>query len=64
MLPVVGNGGKWGVATDRDICIVMGNTKPLAENLQATKNVHCKPEDEIHEAMYTMVENTSADCPL
>jgi CBS domain-containing protein len=60
MLPVVDNDGKLiGVLTDRDICIAMGTRNRLPGELPvgeiAIREVFsCKPNEDIHEALYEM----------
>ena len=60
MLPVVDNDGKLvGVVTDRDICIALGTRNRLPGELTvgdiAVRKVFtCKPNDDIHEALYEM----------
>ena len=60
MLPVVGNDGKLiGVVTDRDICIAMGTRNRLPGELTVgeiavSKVFTCKPDDDVHEALYLM----------
>ena len=60
MLPVVNNDGKLiGVLTDRDICIAMGTRNRLPGELTvgeiAIREVFtCKPNEDIHEALYEM----------
>ena len=58
--PVVDNDGKLiGVVTDRDICIAMGTRNRLPGDLTVgeiaiRKVFTCKPNDDIHEALYEM----------
>ena len=60
ILPVVDTDGKLiGVVTDRDICIAMGTRNRLPGELTvgeiATKKVFiCRPNDDIHAALYEM----------
>jgi CBS-domain-containing membrane protein len=60
MLPVVDSDGKlMGVVTDRDICIAMGTRNRLPGDLTvgeiAIKKVFtCKPNEDVHEALYEM----------
>jgi CBS domain-containing protein len=60
MLPVVDNDGKLiGVLTDRDICIAMGTRNRLPGELTvgeiAIREIFtCKPNEDIHEALYEM----------
>ncbi|HKW63734.1 MAG TPA: CBS domain-containing protein [Candidatus Acidoferrum sp.] len=60
MLPVVDDDGKLiGVVTDRDICIAMGTRNRLPGELTVgeiaiQKVFTCKPNDDIHEALYEM----------
>lgn len=70
MVPVVDNDGKLiGVVTDRDICIAMGTRNRLAGDLTAgeiaTKKVFtCKPNDEIHDALYEMSRHQIRRLPV
>ncbi|HMD09443.1 MAG TPA: CBS domain-containing protein [Candidatus Acidoferrum sp.] len=70
MLPVVGPDQKLtGIVTDRDICIAMGTRNRLAGELSvgeiATRNVFtCKPDEEIHEALQTMVSKHVRRLPV
>jgi len=70
MLPVVASNGKLeAVVTDRDICIATGTRNRLPSELTvnevATKEViTCRPEDEIHEALYTLVERKVRRLPV
>ena len=70
LLPVVGADERLiGVVSDRDICIAMGTRNRLAGDLRvgeiATKDVFtCKPSDEIHEALLTMVEKRVRRLPV
>ena len=58
-----------GVVTDRDICIAMGTHNRLPGDLSvgeiATRRVFtCGPEDEIHEALYTMANKQVRRLPV
>ena len=70
MLPVVDNDGKLiGVLTDRDICIAMGTRDRLPGDLTvgeiAVRKVFtCKPNDEIHEALYEMANHQVRRLPV
>lgn len=60
MLPVVDGDGKLiGVVTDRDICIALGTRYRLPGELTVgevaiRKVFTCKPNDDVHEALYEM----------
>lgn len=70
MLPVVTPDNKLiGVVTDRDICIAMGTRNRLPGDVTvgeiATRQVFtCGPDDEIHEALYTMANNQVRRLPV
>jgi len=70
MLPVVDNDGKLvGVVTDRDVCIAMGTRNRLPGELTlgeiAIRHVFtCKPNDDVHEALYEMGKHQVRRLPV